>query len=87
MAALKPYGTILGMDHNLDLLKCSTHSLTHEFVECNANYGLMPTINRPTRITKTSATLIDNIFVSENFLGKYYSSIIIDDLSDHVLPF
>ena len=82
--ALKPYGIILGMDHNLDLLKNSIHSFTHDFIDCNLNYGLMPTINRPTRITKTSATLIDNIFVSENFLGKYYSSILIDDLSDHL---
>ena len=84
ISTLKPYGIILGMDHNLDLLKNSIHSFTHDFVECNVNYGLMPTINRPTRITRTSATLIDNIFVSENFLGKYYSSIIIDDLSDHL---
>ena len=72
------------MDHNLDLLKCSTHNLTQEFVECNAKYGLTPTINRPTRITKSSATLIDNIFISDNFLGKYFSSILMDDISDHL---
>ena len=81
---VKPYGIILGMDHNLDLLKGSTHNLTQEFIECNAKYRLTPTITRPTRITKTSATLIDNIFISENFLGKYFSSIIIDDISDHL---
>ena len=80
----KPYGILLGMDHNLDLLKSCTHNLTQEFIECNVKFGLTPSITKPTRITKNSATLIDNIFVSENFLGKHFSSIIIDDISDHL---
>ena len=84
IVSLKPYGIILGMDHNLDLLKSYTHNLTQDFIECNAKHGLTPTINKPTRITKTTATLIDNVFISENFLGKYFSSIIIDDISDHL---
>ena len=79
-----PHGIILGMDHNLDLLKSAMHNVTQEFIECNANYELTPTITRPTRITRHSATLIDNIFVSNNFLGKYQSTIIVDDLSDHL---
>ena len=68
LVSLKPYGIILGMDHNLDLLKCTTNNITQDFVECNAKYGLTPIINIPTRITKTSATLIDNIFISKNLL-------------------
>ena len=79
-----PHGIILGMDHNLDLLKNSRHNITQEFIECNSKYELTPTITKPTRITKHSATLIDNIFVSNNFLGKYQSTIIIDDMSDHL---
>ena len=80
----KPYGIVLGMDHNMDLLKCETHSTTQDFIECNANHDLFPSINRPTRITKSSATLIDNIFLSGNFCGNYYSTIIVDDISDHL---
>ena len=80
----KPYGILLGMDHNLDLLKSCTHNLTQEFIECNVKFGLTPSITKPTRITKNSATLIDNIFISENFLGKHFSRIIIDDISDHL---
>ena len=79
-----PHGIVLGMDHNLDLLKNVRHNTTQEFIECNAKHELTPTITRPTRITKQSATLIDNIFVSNNFLGKYQSTIIIDDISDHL---
>ena len=29
-------------------------------------------------------SLIDNIFISDNFLGKHFSRIIIDDISDHL---
>ena len=56
---------ILGMDHNLDLLKSNSHSATQKFLDTIINNGLLPTITRPTRITQQSATLIDNIFISE----------------------
>ena len=44
----------------------------------------MPTITRPTKITKSSATLIDTIFVSQTLCGNYSSSILVDDISDHL---
>ena len=66
------------MDHNLDLLKNSTHKHTQQFIE------EMPTITRPTRITNSSATLIDNIFVSEKLYRFYESAILLDDMSDHL---
>ena len=45
----KPHGIILGVDHNLDLLKCDKHYNTPEFLNTNLENGLIPTINRPTR--------------------------------------
>ena len=53
----------IGSDHNLDLLKYNEHSVTWEFIESNLDLGLFPQINRPTRITHSTATLIDNIFI------------------------
>ena len=45
--------------------------------------GLYPLIDKPTRITAYSATLIDNIFTNE--LGSTISSgLIINDISDHL---
>ena len=41
---------------------------TREFVCINENNNLVPGITRPTRITNTSATLIDNIFVSDTYV-------------------
>ena len=52
---------IIGLDHNLDLLKHQTHKQTRLFLENIYNNGLVPMITKPTRISNNSATLIDNI--------------------------
>ena len=74
---------ILGMDHNNDLLKAHVHTTTQEFLSSMMDSGLLPTITRPTRITKNSATLIDNIFVTEELHKNFDSLLIVDDMSDH----
>ena len=45
---------------------------------------MLPCITRPTRITKTTATLMDNIFMSNTLHTNFQSGIIITDLSDHL---
>ena len=45
--------------------------------------GLIPIITRPTRVTKSSATLLDNIIVSQKLSNSYTSGVICHDLSDH----
>ena len=45
---------------------------------------MLPTITRPTRITNTSATLIDNLFISQQLQTNYKSGILLDDTSDHM---
>ena len=80
----RPKGIIIGLDHNLDFLKSDKHSTTNDFIQNNLDFGLIPTITRPTRITKNTATLIDNIFVSQNLCGSYVSSILVNDTSDHL---
>ena len=46
--------------------------------------NLLPTITQPTRITQSSATLIDNIFVSENLHRFSESAILLEDIADHL---
>ena len=75
---------IVGLDHNLDLLKLHIHSPTLSFFEHTLDHELYPCITRPTRITKTSATLIDNIFVSDTLHDNMSASIVTCDLSDHL---
>ena len=79
-----PKGIIIGLDHNLDFLKADKHQATNDFIQGNLDFGLIPTITRPTRITNMSAILIDNIIVSQNLCGAYTSNILINDTSDHL---
>ena len=74
---------ILGMDHNLDLLKSGIHKQTQLFLSDLLEKNIYPTITRPTRICQNTATLIDNVFVSKNLHKYFESSIILDDISDH----
>ena len=75
---------IIGLDHNLDLLKNNTHRNTQEFLETDLSNKLLPCISKPTRITHSTATLIDNTFCSVELHGSYKSYILIDDISDHM---
>ena len=74
---------VIGIDHNMDFLKASRHTNTQKFLEYNLEINLLPVITKPTRITDTSATLIDNILISK-LQQAYYSGIIISDMSDHL---
>ena len=75
---------ILGMDHNLDLLKLNTHRHTQHFYKIMLENNLLPTITQPTQITQSSANLIDNIFVSENLHRFSKSAILLEDISGHL---
>ena len=81
---IKDYDIVVGMDHNLDFLKSNNHRITQKFIELNLDLNFLPCITRPTRITKSTATLIDNIFISQNLHGRQDSLILIEDLSDHL---
>ena len=71
-------------DYNIDLLKHSTHNPTSELIDLMFSNNLIPLINKSTRITPMSATLIDNIFATkyENE-HKYMTGILTADISDH----
>jgi len=51
-------------DFNIDLLKCDSSSYSQEFMSSLQSCYLIPTIDKPTRVRSSSATLIDNIFIN-----------------------
>ena len=69
-------------DFNINLTHYETHSGTKNFMDTLFSYGIRPLINKPTRITVDSSTLIDNIFT--NSLDEFDSGIFINDISDHL---
>ena len=75
---------IIGLDHNLDLIKHDKHRITNDFIELNLEHQLLPTITKPTRITRSTATLIDNIIIGKDFQADYEPSIVVSDISDHL---
>lgn len=72
---------IIGTDQNFDYLKLHTHEKTADLFNDFLSHDLIPTITKPTRITHTSATLIDNIYVRQDC--SIFSAIIPCDISDH----
>ena len=71
-------------DWNINLLSYDSHEDTSSFVDMMYSYGFLPLINRPTRVTKSSATIIDNIFSNESAASINSSQgILVTDISDH----
>ena len=71
---------VLGMDHNIDLLKSSHHPQTHSFIDELSWLDILPMITRPSRITSHSA----NIYVSEQLHRQFESGLLMSDISDHL---
>lgn len=69
-------------DFNIDLIKFDVHTPTTDFVNCIFSHAFMPTVNKPTRVTEYTATLIDNIITNVN-LSNSLSAIIYADVSEH----
>jgi hypothetical protein len=69
-------------DFNVDLLKCERSQISHDFLLSLQSCYLIPTIDKPTRVHRTSATLIDNIFIN-NPEKLLISGNIVSDISDH----
>ena len=70
-------------DFNLDLLKAATHGPTSDFLGELTSGGLYPLISLPTRLTDTTATLIDNIWTN-NVRAKIGSGLVTVRISDHL---
>ena len=70
-------------DYNVNILSAETHTLTGEFLELMFSNMFVPVINKPTRIGKTSATIIDNIFTNSKDFDSCFSGILYTDITDH----
>ena len=62
------------------------HQPTNEFINLMTSNSLYPLISKPTRITSSTATLIDNIFTN-NLEGNMNCCILYSDLSDRMPVF
>ena len=70
-------------DFNINILNVKTESIGMKLINKLNELGLYPLINKPTRIQKDSATLIDNFFA--NNFSNCHSIILPYSLSDHMI--
>ena len=71
-------------DYDINILNYENNAQTPQFVDMISSNGFLPLITRPSRVTATSATSIDNIFT--NNIGDMNNSVeglFITDISDH----
>ena len=73
-------------DFNIDLLKCDTSSYSHDFMSSLQSCYLIPTIDKPTRVRSSFATLIVKIFIN-NPDQVVTCKNIVSDISDHFSQF
>ena len=68
-------------DFNMDLMKHNENRGTQKFIDIMFN--VISVISKPTRITLSTNSLIDNIFTT-CINDDIYSGLLINDLSDHL---
>jgi hypothetical protein len=76
---------ILG-DINIDVLKFASHKPTENYIDMLLSFGCIQLITKPTRITHSSATVIDHILT--NVLSdSYVTGVVAHPISDHLPVF
>ena len=78
---------VLTSDMNINLLQCSNHRSSTFYYDTLLSNGFFPKITSPTRVTHSSATLIDHIFVNEKNSSQSFSGTITSSMTDHYFNF
>lgn len=76
---------VLG-DFNIDLLKAESDRNASKLLEMFTSNNMMPMITLPTRVTNSSATLIDHIYKTVND-HSVTAGCVITDITDHYINF
>ena len=69
-------------DYNINLFNIEKHLPTSEFIESLFSYEFMPFINKPTRDTGETATLIDNIYCNHT-TNSEIAGLLYTNITDH----
>ena len=74
---------IVAGDFSLNLLDHNKNGKVHNFLSLIYQNGMIPTINKPTRVTRKAPTAIDHILTS-SFVDTVFKTVIFkSDISDH----
>ena len=75
-------------DLNIDFLKSDVHKSTNSLIDVLYSYNVFPVITKPSRVTETSATLIDHILTNNfDINASHIQGILCSSISDHYAIF
>ena len=74
-------------DLSINSLDCSINTNIRDFFNLVFQDGVFPILNRPTRVTKSSATIIDHVLTNTIIDSEVRSDIIKTNISDHFVVF
>ena len=77
----------LAGNFNINSLDHSRNSIVCDFYNLPFQNSIFPIINRPTRVTKTIATIIDHILTNSIIVSLLHSGIVKTDVNDHFAVF
>ena len=70
-------------DFDINLLEFETNKKVQSFVNLMSEFSMIPTINKPARVTKHTVTVIGNMITNCILNSDFKSAIVKTDLSDH----
>ena len=70
-------------DFDINLLEFETNKKVQSFVNLMSEFSMIPTINKPARVTKHTVTAIGNMITNCILNSDFKSAIVKTDLSDH----
>ena len=82
---LKPFH--IAGDFNLNILDHDKCSKVHNFLNLLYQNGMIPTISKPSRVTRETATAIDHILTNRFKNVNFKTAIFKTDISDHFLVY
>ena len=74
---------VLAGDFNLNVLDFENNKKVENFINLMFRYGMIPTINKPTRVTANTATAIDHIITNVIIDTDFKTGILKSCISDH----
>ena len=81
--SIRNKNVILAGDFNINMLDFEQNKKVQNFVNSMFQFGLVPTINKPTSVTNKTISAIDHIITNSIFNNDFKTAIIRTDISDH----
>ena len=81
--SIRNKNVILAGDFNINVLDFEQNKKVQNFVNLMFQFGLVPTINKPTRVTNKTISAIDHIVTNSIYNNDFKTAIKRTDISDH----